>query len=266
MSSCTVERRGSVAVLTFGCPPVNSLGFATRRDLAAAFDATVSDASVAAIVLIGRNGTFCAGADIKELGSMDFMKPPVLWNVLDMLDASPKPVVAAIEGVALGGGLELAMACHYRVALQSAKLGLPEVKIGVLPGGGGTQRLPRLIGIENALNVIVGGEPIPAKMFAGTPLLDACVTDNCLAAALALAEAKALQVAKGAVLPRARDRVVKDPNREALLQFARNTVKAKFANFPAPLNCIDAIADLAVIESKVISQSVCSIASSPIAV
>ena len=246
MSSCTVERRGSVVVLTFGSPPVNSLGFATRRDLAATFESLVGDANVKAFVLTGRNGTFSAGADIKELGSSEFMKPPVLWNVLDMLDASPKPVVAAIEGVALGGGLELALACHYRVALESAKLGLPEVKIGVLPGGGGTQRLPRLIGIENALNVIVGGEPIPAKMFAGSPLLDACVASDCLAVAVTLAATKATEVAKGAALPRARDRMVKEPNLQALLQFARNTVKAKFANFPAPLNCIDAIAASAV--------------------
>lgn len=242
MSSCTVERRGAVAVLTFGSPPVNSLGFATRRDLATAFSSLSDDPTVQAFVLIGRNGTFSAGADIKELGGNEFMKAPVLWHVLDMLDASTKPVVAAIEGLALGGGLELAMACHCRVALQDAKLGLPEVKLGVLPGGGGTQRLPRLIGIENALNVILGGEPVPAKMFAGSPLLDACVASDCLGAAVTLAQTKAAEVAKGAALPRARDRLVKDPNSEALLEFARNTVKAKFPNFPAPLKCIDAIA------------------------
>jgi 3-hydroxyacyl-CoA dehydrogenase len=242
MSTCTVERRGGVAILTFGSPPVNSLGFETRRDLASAFDSLVNDSAVKAFVLIGRGGSFSAGADIRELGNQDFMKPPVLWHVLDMLDASPKPVVAAIEGVALGGGLELALACHYRVALQAAKLGLPEVKIGLLPGGGGTQRLTRLIGTEAALNVIVGGDALPAKMFAGSALLDACVASDCLTAAVTLAETSASELAKGGKLPRARDRNLNEPNREALLQFARTTVKAKFAAFPAPRNCIDAIA------------------------
>ena len=241
MSSCTVERRGSVAVLTFGSPPVNSLGYDTRNDLSQALDVAMADRNVAAIVLVGRNGTFSAGADIREFGSLNMMRSPSLHQLIDSFESCRKPLVAAIDGVALGGGLELALGCHYRVAAQNAKLGLPEVKLGLIPGAGGTQRLPRLVGVEAALNIILSGEPVPAAKLAGTPLLDACVASDVVGAAVAFAEAK-VKDAKRGPLPRARDRVIKQPNTEALLAFARNTVKAGFANFPAPLNCIDAIA------------------------
>ena len=241
MSSCTVERRGSVAVLTFGSPPVNSLGYDTRNDLSQALDVAMADRNVAAIVLVGRNGTFSAGADIREFGSLNMMRSPSLHQLIDSFESCRKPLVAAIDGVALGGGLELALGCHYRVAAQNAKLGLPEVKLGLIPGAGGTQRLPRLVGVEAALNIIVSGEPVPAAKLAGTPLLDACVASDVVGAAVALAEAKSKDAKRGK-LPRARDRVIKQPNTEALLAFAHNTVKAGFANFPAPLNCIDAIA------------------------
>ena len=239
--SCSVERRGSVAILTFGSPPVNSLGAGTRTDLNAALDAAIADRGVTAIVLLGRNGTFSAGADIHELGTPNMLRSPTLRQIIAALDSCRKPVIAAIEGLALGGGLELALGCHYRVAAQSAKLGLPEVKIGLLPGAGGTQRLPRLIGVENALNVILSGEPRPAAQFAASPLLDACVASDVLGAAVSLAETIAKDAKRGK-LPRARDRVIKEPNVEALLAFARNSVKSAFANYPAPLNCIDAIA------------------------
>lgn len=242
MNTCSIERRNAVAVIRFGSPPVNSLGHETRRDLAAALEAIRDDASIQGAVLIGNRGTFSAGADIKEFNATGFAKDPSLRQLIDMLDASSKPIVAAIEGVALGGGLELALGCHYRVAAQDAKLGLPEVKLGLLPGAGGTQRLPRLIGLENALNVIVGGEPLPAKLFAGSPLLDDCVPGDCLGAAVALAQSKVTALVKDGRLPRARDRNLQDSDAEALLQFARTTVNAKFPNFPAPRHAIDAIA------------------------
>jgi 3-hydroxyacyl-CoA dehydrogenase len=241
MTTVTTARQGAVAVITFGEPPVNSLGAATRRDLVAALDAAVADGGVAAIVLTGRGGLFSAGADIKEFGTPAMVAAPNLHDLITVVESSGKPVVAAIEGACLGGGLELALGCHYRVAAETARLGLPEVKIGLLPGAGGTQRLPRLIGVENALNVILSGEPLPAKLFKGSPLLDAIAAGGVVGAAIELATARAAEVAAGGKLPRARDRSVREPNLAPLLGFARMTAKAGFANFPAPLKCIDAV-------------------------
>ena len=242
MSTVTVSRQHGVAILSFGEPPVNSLGAATRRELVVALDAAVADPAVQAIVIAGRNGMFSAGADIREFGTPAMLAAPSLPDLIAVVEGATKPVVAAIEGNCLGGGLELALGCHYRVAAESARLGLPEVKIGLLPGAGGTQRLPRLIGVEAALNVILGGEPLAAKLFKGTPLLDALVPGEASAAAVALAAAKAAEFAKpGARLPRARERTLKEPNAEALLGFARTAAKSGFANYPAPQKCIEAI-------------------------
>ncbi len=241
MSTVETSRSGPVAVIRFGQPPVNSLGAATRRALTEAITAAIADPAVAAIVLAGRNGLFSAGADIKEFGTPAMLAAPNLHDLIALVEGSPKPVVAAIEGTCLGGGLELALGAHYRVAGDGAKLGLPEVKIGLLPGAGGTQRLPRLLGVENALNVILGGEPMPAKLFAGSPLLDALVPGDVVAAAVTLAAAKSGALKPGALLPRARDRKAAGPMVEALLGFARTTARAGYPNFPAPLKCIDAI-------------------------
>ncbi|MCX7057428.1 MAG: 3-hydroxyacyl-CoA dehydrogenase NAD-binding domain-containing protein [Proteobacteria bacterium] len=241
MTIVETSRSGPVAVIRFGEPPVNSLGAATRRGIAEAVLAAIADPSVSAIVLAGRNGLFSAGADIKEFATGGMTVAPSLPEVIAVVEASPKPVVAAIEGTCLGGGLELALGANYRIAAQSAKLGLPEVKIGLLPGAGGTQRLPRLIGVENALNVILSGEPVPAKLFAGSPLLEAVVAGDVIEAAVILATTKAAELAAGGSLPRARDRKASGPLVEALLGFARTTAKAGFANYPAPLKCIDAI-------------------------
>jgi 3-hydroxyacyl-CoA dehydrogenase len=241
MSTVLTAREGSVAVIRFGEPPVNSFGLQTRRDLTAAVDAAVADAAVTAIVIAGKNGLFSAGADIKEFGTPAMLGAPNLHNVISAVESSPKPVVAAIEGTCLGGGFEVALGCHYRVAAQAAKLGLPEVKIGLLPGAGGTQRLPRLIGVENAINVIVGGEPVPAKLFKGSPLLDLLVDGDPVPAAVALAAEKAAALAAGGKLPKARELTVRGANTEALIGFARTTIGATFPNFPAPLKCLDAI-------------------------
>jgi 3-hydroxyacyl-CoA dehydrogenase len=241
MSTVSTSRHGSVAVISFGEPPVNPLGAVVRRELVDALDAAIAEREVTAIVLTGRNGLFSAGADIREFGTAAMQKAPNLHNVIAAFESSPKPVVAAIEGMCLGGGLELAMGCHYRVAAATAKLGLPEVKIGLLPGAGGTQRLPRLIGVENALNVILGGEPVPATLFKGSALLDAVATGEAVPAAVELASARAGASASGPTLPKARDLRVRDAGVEPLLLFARTTVKAAYANFPAPLKCIDAI-------------------------
>jgi 3-hydroxyacyl-CoA dehydrogenase len=234
-------RRGTVAVIAFGEPPVNSLGHSTRRALAQAFEAAIADAGVQAIVLTGRNGLFSGGADIKEFNTPAMLAAPNLHDIIGLVEASPKPVVAAIEGTCLGGGLEFAMGCHYRVVAESAKLGLPEVKLGLLPGGGGTQRLPRLVGVEGALNVMLGGEPLPAKLFKGSPLVSELVSGNVVDAAVEFAGTRAVEFARQGKLPRARDLRIREPNLEGLLGFVRNTVKTMFAAYPAPLKIVDCV-------------------------
>jgi len=241
MTRVQYSAHGRIALIAFEAPPVNSLGYELRRDLLAALERAAQDAEVDGVVLAGANATFSAGADIREFGGPNMRRGPSLWTLISFLESMAKPVVAAIEGVALGGGLELAMGCHHRVALASAKIGLPEVKLGLLPGAGGTQRLPRLIGVEGAINVMLSGEPMPVGLFAKSPLLDRVVETDLLAAATAVAEASAAARREGKALPRARDLKVRDPDLQALLQFARNTAKTAFKEYPAPLAIIDAV-------------------------
>jgi 3-hydroxyacyl-CoA dehydrogenase len=160
--------------------------------------------------------------------------------VISLLEDSPKPVIAAIAGVCLGGGLELALGAHYRVALADASLGLPEVKLGLLPGAGGTQRLPRLIGLEAALNIIVYGEPVAAASFDGTPLIDQIIEGDLVGGATAFARQV---IAEGRPRVRVRDLKVRHPQAEAFLQFARHAVAAGANSFPAPLKCVEAVAN-----------------------
>ena len=238
-TSTSYAVHGPVAVVTLNNPPVNGLGHALRSGIVAALDQALADPQVQAIVLTGSARAFSGGADVREFGTPKAGQEPTLPSVIRALDGSTKPVVAAIAGVCLGGGLELALGCHYRVALPDASLGLPEVKLGLLPGAGGTQRLPRLIGLEPALNMIVSGQPAPAKAFAGTPLVHALIEGDLVEGAVAFA---AQVAARGEPLPRARDLKVKQPNADAFLQFARNTVGAASKPFPAPLQCVEAVA------------------------
>jgi 3-hydroxyacyl-CoA dehydrogenase len=138
----------AVAIITFANPPVNGLSHAVRAGISAALERAQADLSVRAIVLMGAGGIFSAGADIREFGTPASTAEPTLRRLIDLVETSAKPVIAAIAGTCLGGGLELALAAHYRVANGDAKLGLPEVKLGLLPGAGGTERLPRLVGAE----------------------------------------------------------------------------------------------------------------------
>ena len=241
MATVDYSLRGRIAVIAFQSPPVNSLGHAMRAGLVAALDRAAADPAVDGVVLAGGNGTFSAGADIREFGLPAMIRGPSLWTLNSTLDAMPKPVVAAIEGVALGGGLELAMSCHHRVALATAKVGLPEVKLGLLPGAGGTQRLPRLIGVESALNVMLSGEPLPVTLFAKSPLFDRVVESDHVGAAVAVAEASAAALREGKALPRVRDLKVREPDLDGICQFARNTAKTAFKEYPAPLAIIDAV-------------------------
>ena len=233
------ETRGATAVITLTYPPVNGLGAALRKGILNSLDQALADPVVKAVVITGNERAFSGGADVKEFGTALAAREPRLPTVIAAFEASPKPVVAAIAGVCMGGGLELAMGAHYRVASADAQIALPEVKLGLLPGAGGTQRLPRLIGLEAALNMIVSGTVVPASRLKGTPLFDEVTDGDPLPAALALAERI---VAEGRPLKRVRDLQVTDPQSEAYLQFARNSVGAMSKNFPAPLKCVEAVA------------------------
>ncbi|MEO7008840.1 MAG: enoyl-CoA hydratase-related protein, partial [Caldimonas sp.] len=240
--SATDEVRGDVAVVTLANPPVNGLGYETRVGIAEGIERALADAAVKAIVVTGAGKAFSGGADIREFGSPKAVAEPNLLSLILALEASTKPIVAALHSVAMGGGLELALGCHYRVAAAGCKVALPEVKIGLIPGAGGTQRLPRVLGLETALNMIVSGEPVASEMLAKLPgqkLIDKIVDgSDVVAAAVAYAQEKA----DVRPLPKVRDMKVVHPNPQAFLQFARNTVGAMSRNFPAPLKCIDAVA------------------------
>ena len=159
-ASVDLRRDGEIAIVTADNPPVNALKHEVRAGLVEAFGRARDDAAVNGVVIACAGRTFFAGADITEFGKPP--QAPSLGEVIAAIEAMPKPVVAALHGTALGGGFELALACHFRVAAPSARVGLPEVKLGLLPGAGGTQRLPRLIGPEKALKMIVTGDPIEA--------------------------------------------------------------------------------------------------------
>jgi 3-hydroxyacyl-CoA dehydrogenase len=232
------EVRGHTAVITLDFPPVNGIGFAFRAELMAALDRALADPAARAIVITGTAKAFSGGADVKEFGTPAVARDPRLPVLIAALEDSPKPVVAAIAGICLGGGLELAMGAHYRVAQADARIALPEVKLGLLPGSGGTQRLPRAVGLERALNLIVSGDTVLAATWADTALFDAVTEGDVGAAAVALAEKV---VAQGLPLKRLRDIKIQDPQADAFLQFARNSVAAVAGAYPAPLKCVEAI-------------------------
>ena len=187
--SVTMVKDGEVAVVIVNNPPVNALSWHVREGLKTHFEAALADDNVKAIVLRCDGGTFIAGADISEFGKAP--RGPDFNAVLNMVEAATKPVVAAIHGTALGGGLETALVCHYRVAVPSAKLGVPEVKLGLLPGAGGTQRLPRVVGVEAAATMTSLGEPLPAPKAKELGLVDELAREDSLAAdAIAFARAK----------------------------------------------------------------------------
>ena len=239
--SATYEARGDVAVITLNNPPVNGLGYETRLGIVNGLDQALADPAVKAIVVTGAGKAFSGGADIREFGSPKAMAEPNLSSVILALEASSKPIVAAVHSVAMGGGLELALGCHYRVAAAGAQIALPEVKIGLIPGAGGTQRLPRVLGVETALNMIVSGEPVKSELLAKQPgqkLFDRIVEGDVVEAAIAYAREKA----DVRPLPLVRDLKIVYPNADAYFQFARNTVGAMAKNFPAPLKCVEAVA------------------------
>ena len=187
MAGVRHERRDGVAVLTLDNPPVNGLALALRASIAEHLEADLADPEVGAIVIAGAGRMFCGGADIREFGDPSYAEGSTLPDLIDLIESAPKPVIAAMHGVAAGGGLELALGCHHRLAAPGTRLGQPEVTLGIIPGAGGTQRLPRLIGIEPALDIIVGGALIPAERAHAQGLVDELVDGDLVAGAVAFA-------------------------------------------------------------------------------
>ena len=242
--TASYQVRGNVAVITLDNPPVNGLGLATRQAVALNLVQAQADAAIVAVVITGAGRAFSGGADIKEFGSPKALTEPNLQTLIKLVEDCTKPVVAALHSVVMGGGLELALGCHYRVAAPGTAIALPEVKLGLVPGAGGTQRLPRALGVETALNMIVSGEPMKSEALHAVPgqkLIDQLSDGDVIGAAVAFAAERAAEVGRGAPLPLVRQLKATHPNPDAFFQFARNTVKAMAKQFPAPVRCVDCV-------------------------
>ncbi|WP_395684972.1 3-hydroxyacyl-CoA dehydrogenase NAD-binding domain-containing protein [Caenimonas koreensis] len=233
---------GDVAVITMNNPPVNGLGYSTRVGITDGLAKAIADDSVKSIIITGAGRAFSGGADIKEFGTSKAVAEPNLLSVILALEASPKPTIAAMHSVAMGGGLELALGCSYRICAPGTSIALPEVKLGLIPGAGGTMRLPRVLGVETALNMIVSGEPVKSELLAQQP--GQKLFDKMASSAESLAEealAYARSVADARPLPLVRNLPCKHPQGDAYFQFARNMVKGMAKNFPAPVKCVDQV-------------------------
>src|SRR6058998_3230381 len=223
--SVDLDRRGRIAVLTVNNPPVNALSQHVRQGLYDGVTRATADAA--------------AGADITEFGKPP--KEPGLHEVLALIEQSPKPVVAAVHGTALGGGLEVALACHYRIGVKTARFGLPEVKLGLLPGAGGTQRLPRVVGVETALQMIVSGEPIGADAALTHGLIDAIVEGDLTAAGVAFAEKVVSERQPLKKIRDLEDKLAQARGRPELFAAFRKSVARQTRGFRAPESCIRAV-------------------------
>jgi 3-hydroxyacyl-CoA dehydrogenase len=239
MSAANYSTQGAVAIITLNNPPVNGLSHELRSGIMEGLDRAGADAAVKAIVLVGGGKGFSGGADIREFNTRKAAAEPTLRTVIRAIETSDKPVIAAIHGMAMGGGLELALACQYRVAVPGAQIAQPEVKLGLLPGAGGTQRLPRAIGVELALNMIVSGVSVPSEQLKGTALFDAFFQGDLLKGAVSFAEKVIAERRSPTLL---RDIQIKYPNAEGFFEFARNAVSAVSKGYPAPLKCLEAVA------------------------
>lgn len=236
--SVEYQINGNLVVITLNNPPVNGLGHATRSALAEGIQRALNDEKITAIIITGAGKAFCGGADIKEFNSPTAYAEPSLYTLINLIEAADKPVIAAIHSVCMGGGLELALGCHYRLATPGAQIALPEVKLGLLPGAGGTQRLPRVLGVEMALNMIVSGTPVSSEKLSKTALFDELIEGDLFSGALAFAA----KVAHLRPLPRVRDLQIDDPNAATFLELSRDNVRAMSGPFPAPLKCVEAVA------------------------
>jgi 3-hydroxyacyl-CoA dehydrogenase len=234
-----LEKQGEIALIKINNPPVNALGFLVRKGIVDGLAAAIKDDEVKGIVIICEGRTYIAGADISEFGKP--IKEPWLNIVLDDIENSPKPITAAIHGTALGGGLEVAMACHFRIAVESAKFGQPEVKIGLIPGAAGTQRLPRIVGVEKALKMIAIGNPIGSKEALTDGLIDEIIAGDLQAGAVKFAEkvlAEGKPLNKVSEMNEKVDAVKDKP--EIFDNFRKSSAR-KTRGFDAPEACVKAV-------------------------
>ena len=237
----TVSNHDGVAVITLVNPPVNGLGFAVRTGLQAAFETAANDDAIRALVITGSGRMFSGGADIREFGQPPPPGTPYRPGLLDEIEALEKPVVAAIHGVALGGGCELALGCHVRLAAPGTRVGLPEVTLGILPGAGGTQRMPRLIGVPAALDLIVSGKMVPAAKAKALGILDEIVEGNVVEAAVALARRmvdERLPIRRASALD---DRIAEVRGTPEIFADFKKKMARRARGFEAPYACVDCI-------------------------
>jgi 3-hydroxyacyl-CoA dehydrogenase len=234
------EVRSGVAMIQIDNPPVNGLSHAMREGILLGLERALDDAAVSAIAITGTGRVFSGGADIREFNTPSMLAPPTLLDLIAAVEKSFKPVVSAINGTCMGGGLELSLACHYRVATPGASMALPEVRIGLIPGAGGTQRLPRAIGADKALQMITTGEPIGAQEALAAGLIDRIVPDTTFQGVIDFA----LQVAVRKPPPLLRDRSVALPagsDAAAFFAQARAQVAKAARGLTAPMKCVDAV-------------------------
>jgi len=229
------SKEGNVGLIVVNNPPVNALSQAVRAGIKAGIEKSVADADIAAMIILCDGRTFIAGADIREFG-----KPPLepfLPDVCQFIEDSPKPVIAAIHGTALGGGLEIPLSCHFRIAASTAKVGLPEVKLGLLPGAGGTQRLPRVAGVQAALEMITSGTPVAAAKAKAMGILDDVIDGDLKAAALAFAK----KVIDEKLSIRRVSRLTAKVDSPSIFEDFAKANARKFRGFMAPFKCIEAV-------------------------
>ncbi len=229
------SKEGNIGIITINNPPVNALSQAVRAGIRTGLEKGIADNDIAAMIILCEGRTFIAGADIREFG-----KPPLepyLPDVCKFIEDSPKPVIAAIHGTALGGGLEIPLSCHFRIATAAAKLGLPEVKLGLLPGAGGTQRLPRLAGVHAALEMITSGVPVNAARAKDMGILDAIIEGDLKAEALIFAKKV---INEKLPVRKVSERQAKADSPSVFDDFAKANAR-KFRGAIAPFKCIDAI-------------------------
>ncbi|MFM9968316.1 MAG: 3-hydroxyacyl-CoA dehydrogenase NAD-binding domain-containing protein [Burkholderiales bacterium] len=238
MSSADYSLHGEIAVISLANPPMNTMAHPMRIAMHDLLKKAQTNPEVKAIVLTGSGRAFCAGAEIKEFNTPAANEFPNSRDLVAALESCTKPVVAAIHGAAMGGGFELALACHYRVALPGAQLALPEVKLGLMPGAGGTQRLPRALGVERAMDMILNGKTVSSESMAGTLLIDKIIQGDLVEGAVAFARALPKD---NSALRKLRDIKPSIENAQGYFAEQRQKATKSWRGFPAPAKCIDAI-------------------------
>jgi len=231
----TFSKEGNIGLIVVNNPPVNALSQAVRLGIKTGVEKGIADKDILAMIIICEGRTFIAGADIREFGKP--MMEPFLPAVVQYIEDSPKPMIAAIHGTALGGGLEIALGCHFRIAAPTAKVGLPEVKLGILPGAGGTQRLPRLVGPQAALDMIVSGNPIAAQKAQTIGIIDEIADGDLKAAALTFAKKV---ISEKRPIKKISSLAAKVDNPAMFEEYAKSIAR-KQRGFLAPFQCIKAV-------------------------